>query len=97
MESEINSSLRYMRLVRGGDSSVFAWIREEIAIWGRFMYKNKNVPITSLSDIAQTQKKCLAIIPFTIMTVTRPDDTFETIDNIDTIKEIETVDDVEIS
>ena len=54
MESEINSSLRYMRLVRGGDSSVFAWIREEIAIWGRFMYKNKNVPITSLSDIAQT-------------------------------------------
>ena len=40
-ECEEKHGVRYMRVVGDGDSSVFARIREEISIWGRFVQKEE--------------------------------------------------------
>ena len=37
-EAESSHGLRYMRIIGDGDSSVYARIKEEVPVWGRYMY-----------------------------------------------------------
>ncbi|KAK3084518.1 hypothetical protein FSP39_014666 [Pinctada imbricata] len=41
LEAETKHGLRYMRLIGDGDSSVYARIREEVPVWGRYAIKEE--------------------------------------------------------